>query len=170
MLIGRREESGRAAFFDNRIIDADAPRQTFLRRQQPTVQLLRRRKSNNSPLRKFGARSHLQCAPRMHGSCSAQRVCCVPEARCLLSLSSKWETPYAQDLVMGWVRIRTKFAIFRAVDLRLRGTRRSTHGVFLSDGAAVAAGDTYFFMHLFIFIGNFFVYLFIYFTSFLTFK
>ena len=48
------------------------------------------------------------------------------------------EKPYAQ--VMGSVQIRTQFAIFQAFDLRLRGTRRSIQGVFLSDGAAVGVG------------------------------
>ena len=68
-------------------------------------------------------------------------VQCRPRRHFLRSLSPATEHAklvYAQ--VMGWVRIRTQFAIFRAVDLRLRGTRRSIQGMFLSDGAAVGVG------------------------------
>ena len=42
---------------------------------------------------------------------------------------------------MGWVRVRTQFAIIRAVDLRLRGTWRHFWGLGLQDSAAIGVGS-----------------------------
>ena len=53
-------------------------------------------------------------------------------------LATKWQKPFSQ--VMGWVRIRTQFSIFRAVDLHLRGTRRRIWGLGLQDDAAIGVG------------------------------
>ena len=57
---------------------------------------------------------------------------------CLASrLATKWQRPYS--VVMKWVKLRMQFAVFRAVDLRLRGTRRRILGLGLQDGAAIFA-------------------------------
>ena len=52
-------------------------------------------------------------------------------------LATKWQKPFAH--VMSWVKLRMQFAVFRAVDLRLRGTRRKIWGLGLQDGAAISA-------------------------------
>ena len=142
VLIGWREVSGSpvgpAAFFDNRIIDADAP---------SYVQANLSWEATASRVASAKKKKYRLAAEEVRGSFTPL-VCSTDGAlhreyaaylkRIAFCLSSKWEKPYAQ--VMGWVRIRTQFAIFRAVDLRLRGTRRSIQGMFLSDGAAVGVG------------------------------
>ena len=47
-------------------------------------------------------------------------------------LAAKWERP--RSAVMAWVRARTQMAIIRAVDLRLRGTRRRLAGLSPAEG------------------------------------
>ena len=131
-------ESGRAAFFDNRIIDADAP---------SYVQANLSWEATASRAASAKKKKYRLAAEEVRGSftplvCSTDgalhREYAAYQKRLAFCLSSKWEKPYAQ--VMGWVRIHTQFAIFRAVDLRLRGTRRSIQGMLLSDGAAVGVG------------------------------
>ena len=60
------------------------------------------------------------------------------QKRLACRLASKWQKPFS--VVMGWVRVRTQFVIFRAVDLRLRGTRLRIWGLGLQDGAGIGAG------------------------------
>ena len=43
-----------------------------------------------------------------------------------------WDRPYSR--VMSWVRLKSQFAIIRAVDLRLRGRRRRLFGLSVADG------------------------------------
>ena len=47
-------------------------------------------------------------------------------------LAAKWERP--SSAVMAWVRARTQMAIIRAVDLRLRCTRRRLAGLSPAEG------------------------------------
>ena len=51
-------------------------------------------------------------------------------------LSSKWERPYAR--VMGWVRCRMSFAILRATNLCVRGTRTKWRSLGIEDGASLS--------------------------------
>ena len=57
------------------------------------------------------------------------------QKRLAARLATKWEKSFSQ--VLNWVRVRTQFSIIRAVDLRLRGTRRRIWGLGLQDGAAI---------------------------------
>jgi len=50
-------------------------------------------------------------------------------------LSSKWNKTYSE--VMGWVRVKLQFAIIKAVDLRLRGSRKVFKRLGLEDGAGI---------------------------------
>ena len=43
-------------------------------------------------------------------------------------------------LSMAWEGVQTQFAIIRAVDLRLRGTRRRLVGLTMQDGAGLGIG------------------------------
>jgi len=38
---------------------------------------------------------------------------------------------------MGWVKVRIQFAIIKAVDLRVRGSRKKFYGLGLEDGAGL---------------------------------
>ena len=60
------------------------------------------------------------------------------QKRLACRLASKWQKPFSA--VTAWVRIHMQFAIFRSVDLRLRGTRRRIWGLGLKDGAAIRVG------------------------------
>ena len=47
-------------------------------------------------------------------------------------LAVNCDRPHSQ--VMSWVRLKSQFAIIRAVDLRLRGRRRRLFGLSVADG------------------------------------
>ena len=55
-------------------------------------------------------------------------------------LATKWQRSYS--VVRNGVRVRTQFAIVRAVDLRLRGTRERITSFHLNDGS-VFGGHLY---------------------------
>ncbi len=56
--------------------------------------------------------------------------------RVAAALAEKWHKPYG--VVMCWVRVRLQFApLIRAVDLRLRGSRKAFHGFGMMDGAGM---------------------------------
>ena len=55
--------------------------------------------------------------------------------RVAAALAEKWHKPYG--VVMCWVRVRLQFAQIRAVDLRLRGSRKAFHGFGMMDGAGM---------------------------------
>jgi len=50
-------------------------------------------------------------------------------------LAVKWQRPFSY--VIGWVKVKIQFAILRAVDLRVRGSRKKIHGMGLEDGAGL---------------------------------
>mmetsp|Transcript_17100 Transcript_17100/g.22593 ORF Transcript_17100/g.22593 Transcript_17100/m.22593 type:complete len:103 (+) Transcript_17100:238-546(+) len=50
-------------------------------------------------------------------------------------LATKWCKPLSQ--VMGWSRIKISFAVIKAVDLRLRGSRKKFRSLGLEDGAGM---------------------------------
>ena len=62
----------------------------------------------------------------------------VYQKRLACCLANKWRKPFS--VTMAWVRVRTQFAIFRSVDLRLRDTRRWICGLGLQDGVAIGVG------------------------------
>ena len=55
-----------------------------------------------------------------------------------MRLAMKWDKSYST--VMAWVRNHHQFAVFRAVDLRLRGSRRRLGGLAIRDGAGLGVG------------------------------
>ncbi len=131
-------EGNRVAFFDNRITDADAPSYVRANLSWEAV-------SNQAVAEK--KRKYRLVAEELRGSitplvCSTDGVLhreyVAYQKRLAGRLATKWQKPFSA--VMGWVRVRTQFAIFRAVDLRLRGTRRRIWGLGLQDGAAIGVG------------------------------
>ena len=85
-------------------------------------------------------RGHVQLvyATRLFHRCRPpSRVRRVPE-RLASRLATKWDKSYS--VVVAWVRVQTQFAIIRAVDLRLRGTRRRLVGLTMQDGAGLGIG------------------------------
>ena len=128
-------ESNRVAFFDNRIIDPDAPSYATL-----SWEAVANRAANEKKAKYRSAAEELRgtFTPLV---CSTDGVLHreyrAYQTRLASKLATKWQKPYS--LVMGWVKLRMQFAIFRAVDLRLRGTRRKIWGLGLQDGAAICA-------------------------------
>ena len=51
-------------------------------------------------------------------------------------LSAKWQKPLLT--VSNWVRVRVKFALIKAVDLRIRGSRKKWRSSGFEDGEGVA--------------------------------
>ena len=131
-------EGNRVAFFDNRIVDANAP--CYARNSLLWDAISK--KAADSKRRKYK-----HAAAELHGSftplvCSTDAVLnrkyTVYQRRLASKLAGKWEKPFS--LMMSWVRVRTQFAIIRAVDLHLRSSCRHLIGLTVHDGAGVGIG------------------------------
>ena len=61
------------------------------------------------------------------------RVCSLPALPCKAVLLWSGTDPRPYSRVMSWVRLKSQFAIIRAVDLRLRGRRRRLFGLSAAD-------------------------------------
>ncbi|CAM9457865.1 unnamed protein product, partial [Heterosigma akashiwo] len=114
-------ERQRVGVFDNRILDADAPSRfdrntSYVTAMRAAVQEKKTR--------------YLERCEEMAGSFTPL-VCTVDGVfhrefvafmkRVAAALAGRWGKSYEE--VMCWVRIRLQFALIRAVDLRLRGSR-----------------------------------------------
>ena len=122
-------EGNRVAFFDNRIIDADAPSYSSSNISWAAL-------GNKAASQKQRKYQHI--AEELRGSnmpliCSTDCVLHTEYAayqrRLAQRLAAKWGKPYS--VVMAWIRVRTQFAIIRAVGLRLRGSRHKLYGLSL---------------------------------------
>jgi len=126
-------EAERVAFFDNRIINADAL--SYATQDWQTV-------SRNHAIQKHT--KYDRAAEDLRGSftpliCSTEGVLhkeyVAFQRRTSEALAVKWRKPYAQ--VIGWLRVQSQLSIIRAVSLRLRGTRRKIRALPFEDGAAI---------------------------------
>ena len=79
----------------------------------------------------------------MLDGCRSPRKYTAYQKRLASRLATKWDKSYS--VVVAWVRMQTQFAIIRAVDLRLRGTRRRLVGLTLQDGAGLGVGHLTFY-------------------------
>ena len=128
-------EGTKVAFFDNRIVNADATG-----RVQRNISWKSALKSAAREKR----RKYQHVCEDIRASITPL-VCTVDgclhrefEAflkRLAMRLSSKWHKTYS--VTMGWVKVRIQFAILKAVDLRVRGSRKRYHGLGLEDGAGL---------------------------------
>ena len=128
-------ENGQVAFFDNRIVDADAPSYMNISWEAVANRAANAKKTkyNNAAEELRGTFTPLVCSTdgALHREYRAYQI------RLPSKLATKWHRPYS--VLMNWVKLRMQFAVFRAVDLRLRGTRRRVLGLGLQDGAAIFA-------------------------------
>lgn len=130
----------RAAYFDNRIVNADASSHY----SQPWTSVL-----DNAAREKH--RKYDRAVEDLRGSftpliCTVDGVCHKEYGqftrRLAYALSEKWQRPFSY--VMGWVRTKLQFTLIRAVSLRLRGARQKVRylgrwqeGLGLEDGACL---------------------------------
>ena len=123
------------AYFDNRIVDADAPLG------------IQRNISWNSSLKAAAneIKNNYKYACEEIRASFTPLVCttdgCLHREfdaflkRLSVRLAAKWSKPLSQ--VMGWTRVKIQFAVIKAVDLRLRGSRKKFRSLGLEDGAGM---------------------------------
>ena len=131
-------KGNRVAFFDNLIIDADAS--SYLNAHLSWEALANRAVAEKKAKYSLPAEELCGSFTRLVFSTDGalHREYSSYLKRIANRLATKWQKPYLH--VMGWVRTRTQFVLIRAVDLRLRGTRRKVCSLGLQDGAAVGMG------------------------------
>ena len=131
-------EGNRVAFFDNRITDADAPGYVLSNLSWEAI-------ANKAAAEK--KRKYRLVAEELRGSITPlvvstdgvlHREYAAYQKRLACKLATKWQKSFSR--VMAWVCIRTQFAVFRTVDMRVRGTCRHVWGLGLQDGAAIGLG------------------------------
>lgn len=132
-------EANRVAFFDNRIIHADAP-------SYKNANLSWNATANRAAAEK--KKKYSNAAEEVRASFTPL-ICSTDGAvhqeygayhkRLACRLSIKWQRPYS--VMIGWVRVQSQFSIIRAVSMRIRGTRRRIQGLYLHDGAAIGVGQ-----------------------------
>jgi len=128
-------ESQRLCFFDNRIIDADTPGR--LNQNTSTESAL----NTSARLKKV---KYMKVCEDLRASFTPL-VCTVDgcfhrefeifKKRTGAKLACKWQKPYS--VVLNWVKVRLQFALIRAVDLRIRCTRKKIHAMGFEDGAGL---------------------------------
>ena len=125
-------EGSRVAFFDNRIIDADAPSylSSNLSWEATAKRAVNEKKKKYAPVVEElrGSITPLVCST----DCVLQTEYAAYQRRLASRLAAKWERPLST--IMAWVRVKTQFSIIRAVDLRLRGRRQRMSGLCAAEG------------------------------------
>ena len=129
-------EGNRVALFDSRIVDANAP--SYQRSLWDAIA----RKAAEAKRKKYARasedlRSSFTPPCLLDGCRSPPGVHGLPETP---GQPSRYQWDKSYSVVVAWVRVQTQFAIIRAVDLRLRGTRRRLVGLTLQDGAGLGVG------------------------------
>ena len=127
-------EGSRVVFFDNHIIDADAPSYVQANISWEAIANC----ATSAKKVKYRSTAEELRASFTPLVCSTEGVLhreyAAYQKRLACRLANKWQKPFS--VTMAWVRIRTQFVIIRSVDLRLRGMRRQICGLGLQDGAA----------------------------------
>ncbi|BES99690.1 Hypothetical protein NTJ_12507 [Nesidiocoris tenuis] len=126
-------DSVRPAFFDHRIINADAASHSSRTWNSIAESAAREKhmKYDQAAEDKRGSFSPLIC------SCDGalHREYGVFQKRMAQALATKWEKPYSA--ILGWVRVRTQLSIIRATSMRLRNGRSQVKALGLEDGAGL---------------------------------
>ena len=126
-------EGRRVAFFDERIIDADAL--SYLQANL-TWEAISNRAAKAKKTKYQGLAEELKASftPLV---CSTDCVLHTEYTAFQIRLAQKLATKYS--VIIAFVRARTQFAIIRAVDLRLRGTRCRIVSFHLQDGSPLGS-------------------------------
>jgi len=126
-------EGERLAFFDNRILNADAPSRiqnniSF----KSALKMAANEKRKKSKKLCEDIRSSITPLVCTTDGCLHREFLAFLK-RLAVKLSAKWYKTFSH--IFGWVKIRIQFALIRAIDLRLRGSRKRIRGFGLMDGA-----------------------------------
>ena len=128
-------EGSQVAFFDNCIIDADAPGRLSANTAWTTsLNGAAQRKKNKYRLACEDIRATITPLACTVDGCLHREFESFLK-RLAQRLAVKWQRPFSY--VIGWVKVKIQFAILRAVDLRVRGSRKKIHGMGLEDGAGL---------------------------------
>ena len=135
-------EGERLAFFDNRILNADAPSRiqnniSF----KSALKMAANEKRNKYKKLCEDIRSSITPLVCTTDGCLHREFSAFLK-RLAVKLSANWRKPYSHTF--GWVKVRVQFALIRAIDLRLRGSRKRIRGLGLMDGAGAFNLSYYF--------------------------
>ena len=130
-------EGSRVAFFDERIIDADAP--SYLQANLTWEAISNRAaQAKKRKYQELADELRVSFTPLICSTdCVLQPEYSAYQKQLVSKLSAKKQQPYS--VIMAWVRVRTQFTIIQAVDLQLRGTRPGIVLFSLQDGSPLGA-------------------------------
>ena len=122
-----------AASFDIRVTDTDAP--SYLNRSPMSVLIAAEEEKKRKYVTACGDRrtSFTPLVTSVDGVLAPEFTFFLK--RIADGLSAKWDRPYNQ--IMCWVRRRISFAILRATDICIRGTRTKWRSLGLEDGSTI---------------------------------
>ena len=118
---------------DVRVVDSDAP--SYVRK--PPLQILKTAEREKKS-------KYQEACNSIHSSftplCMTVDGLLAPETNFFLKrladrLSTKWDRPYST--VIYWIRTRLSFALLRATNLCIRGTRSKIRTINMEDGAGI---------------------------------
>ena len=122
-------------FFDNPILDADAPsrfsRNMLCETAMRAAVREKRQLYGNTCEDLRASFTPLVCT--VDGIFHREFVAFMK--RVAARLAVKWQKPYSA--VSNYVKVRLQFALIRAVDLRIRGSRKRVHDTGFADGAGL---------------------------------
>ena len=128
-------EAQKVAYFDNRIVNADAPSRVERNISWETsLQSAANEKKNKYKFACEEVRASFTPLVCNTNGCFHREAVAFMK-RMATKLGSKWDKSYSE--FMGWIRVNLQFALIKAVDLRLRGSKKVFRRLGLEDGAGI---------------------------------
>uniref|UniRef100_A0A0K8T2B6 Uncharacterized protein n=1 Tax=Lygus hesperus TaxID=30085 RepID=A0A0K8T2B6_LYGHE len=128
-------DSERPAFFDTRIVNADAASYSSQDWDTTACAAAREKHAKYDRAAEDLRGSFTPLVSSCEGALHSEFAMFVK--RLAFTLSEKWDRPYSQ--VVGWARTKLQLATIRAVNLRLRCSRRKLRCLGAEDGATLSS-------------------------------